>query len=86
MDLDSLDSVVAVLISVLMGLATLALITRIISKRGVAILGLLWLFFCVIHPRLRERILSTVAPLIGAVLPLILILLALRIIIRGKVR
>ena len=39
-----LDLVFSILISVFMGLAILILITRIISRRGVAILGLVWFF------------------------------------------
>lgn len=81
-----MDSVVSVLISAFLALAFLALVVRIISKRVAAVLMLVWLFFCVIHPVLRQQILSVVSPLVGVILPLLLMLLGLRIIIRGKVR
>ncbi len=81
-----MDSVVSVLISAFISLAFLALVVRIISKRVAAALTVVWLLFCVIHPVLRQQILSIVSPLMGVILPLLLMLLGLRIIIRGKVR
>ena len=81
-----LDSVVSVLVFAFISLAALALVVKIVSKRVAAALVLVWIFFCGIHPILREQMLSIVAPLIGAILPLLLILLALRVIIRVKMR
>ena len=81
-----LDSVISVLALTFMGLAILTLIIRIISKRVTVVLALIWLFFYVVDPRLREQVLSTANPVIRGIAPLLLMLLALRMIIRGKLR
>ena len=81
-----MDSVVSFLVSALVSLALLALVVRIVSRRVAAALMLAWLFFFVIHPVLRQQIMSVVTPPTGIVLSLLLTLLGLRIILRGKIR
>jgi len=69
---------------VLIILAFLALVVRVITKKVATILALAWLFFYGIHPGLREGISATFYPLLRVVAPMLLILLGLGIIIRGK--
>ena len=78
------EPIVSVLALAFAILALLALAIKILSRAIVGGLVLLIIFFYVINPRLREHILSISFPLIGAILPLLLVILGLRMIIRGK--
>ena len=80
-----MDSIISVLLSVFLSLALLVLMTKVIPRGVTICLVVLWLF-CMVHPRLRQQILSIALPPMGAILPLLLIILGLRIMIRGKVR
>lgn len=79
-----MDSIVSTLMFILMILAFLALAVRVITKKVAAALALAWLFFYGIHPGLREGILTVFFPLLKILVPLLLMLLGLGIIIRGK--
>ena len=80
------NSLVSILISIFLSLLFLVLLNKVIP-RGVAVaLMLLMLLFWVIHPALRQEILCIAMPITGAILPLLLIVLGLLIMIRGKVR
>lgn len=81
-----LNSLVSILISIFLSLVFLVCLTKVIP-RGIAVaLMLAMLLFWVIHPMLRQEILSIAMPITGAILPLLLIIVGLLIMIRGKVR
>ena len=81
-----LNSLVSILISIFLSLVFIVSLNKIIPRKiAVAIMLVLFLFW-VIHPMLRQEILSVVVPITGAILLLLLIILGLRIMIRGKIR
>ena len=82
----NLDSIVSVLVLGLAILGFLALAIRIISKKVAMALLLMALFFWLIHPRLRDELFRISLPIISVMLPLLLMLLGLRMIIRGRIR
>ena len=80
------NSLASILISILLSLVIIALLNKLIPKRIAMAIMLLVLFFWMIHPTLRQKILSIAMPVAGAILPLLLVILGIRIMIRGKIK
>ena len=79
------NSLVSILISIFLSLVFIVLLNKVIP-RGIAVAIMLALLLFVVHPMLRQRIFFIAMPITGAMLPLLLIIVGILIMIRGKIR
>lgn len=81
-----MDSIMSKLVLAIAVIVFLVLVVKILSRKVVAALIFIPLFFWLIHPRLRDELFRISLPIISVLLLLLAMLLGLRMIIRGRIR